>query len=197
MPNICGDSFFKIRSKNFVITPAYGQLLSDATGLINRLDIQTSGHNFEVVLTSNFDLVDYSFDKNNKQLTINLDSGLDDNLGELVIPTTLLNGDLTFYLNDEEFFPNIQSSEKVHFVTLKFSGIGSNVLSISGTEYLVGLDEIVPIQNDSSPSSTDSDFLPPNGQFDTTSSENNLIWLIVGGIVAAIIVVVAIKFVKK
>ena len=181
----------------FVITPAYGQLLSDATGLINRLDIQTSGHNFEVVLTSNFDLVDYSFDKNNKQLTINLDSGLENNLGEIVIPSALLNGDLTFYLNDEEFFPNIQSSEKVHFVTLKFSGIGSNVLSISGTEYLVGLDEIVPIQNDSSPSSTDSDFLPPNGQFDTTSSENNLIWLIVGGIVAAIIVVVAIKFVKK
>ena len=181
----------------FVITPAYGQLLSDATGLINRLDIQTSGHNFEVVLTSNFDLVDYSFDKNNKQLTINLDSGLDDNLGELVIPTTLLNGDLTFYLNDEEFFPKIQSSEKVHFVTLKFSGIGSNVLSISGTEYLVGLDEIVPIQNDSSPSSPDSDFLPPNGQFDTTSSDNNLIWLIVGGIVVAIIAVAAIKFVKK
>ena len=181
----------------FVITPAYGQLLSDATGLINRLDIQTSGHNFEVILTSNFDLVDYSFDKNNKQLTINLDSGLDDNLGELVIPTTLLNGDLTFYLNDEEFFPKIQSSEKVHFVTLKFSGSGSNVLSVSGTEYLVGLDEIVPIQNDSSTSSTDSDFMPPNGQFDTTSSDNNLIWLIVGGIVVAIIAVAAIKFVKN
>ena len=181
----------------FVITPAYGQLLSDATGLINRLDIQTSGHNFEVILTSNFDLVDYSFDKNNKQLTINLDSGLDDNLGELVIPTTLLNGDLTFYLNDEEFFPKIQSSEKVHFVTLKFSGSGSNVLSISGTEYLVGLDEITVNQNDSLTSSVDSDFLPSDREFDTTSSENNLIWLIVGGIVAAIIVVVAIKFVKK
>ena len=181
----------------FVVTPVYGQLLSDATGLINRLDIQTSGHNFEVVLTSNFDLVDYSFDKNNKQLTINLDSGLDDNLGELVIPTTLLNGDLTFYLNDEEFFPKIQSSEKVHFVTLKFSGSGSNVLSISGTEYLVGLDEITVNQNDSLNSSVDSDFLPSDREFDTTSSENNLIWLIVGGIVAAIIVVVAIKFVKK
>ena len=181
----------------FVVTPVYGQLLSDATGLINRLDIQTSGHNFEVILTSNFDLVDYSFDKNNKQLTINLDSGLDDNLGELVIPTTLLNGDLTFYLNDEEFFPKIQSSEKVHFVTLKFSGSGSNVLSISGTEYLVGLDEITVNQNDSLTSSVDSDFLPSDREFDTTSSENNLIWLIVGGIVAAIIVVVAIKFVKK
>ena len=181
----------------FVITPAYGQLLSDTTGLINRIDIQTSGHNFEVVLTSNFDLVDYSFDKNKKQLIINLDSGLDNNLGELVIPSTLLNGDLIFYLDNEEFFPKIQSDERVHFITLKFSGIGSHVLSVSGTEYLVGLDEIVPIQNDSSTSSTDSDFMPPNGQFDTTSSDNNLIWLIVGGIVVAIIAVAAIKFVKK
>ena len=181
----------------FVITPAYGQLLSDATGLINRLDIQTSGYNFEVVLTANFDLVDYSFDKNSKQLTMYLDSGLENNLGEIVIPSALLNGDLTFYLNDEEFYPNIQSSEKVHFVTLKFSGSGSNVLSISGTEYLVDLGEIVPIQNDSSPLSPDSDFMPPDGQFDTTSSDNNLIWLIVGGIVVAIIAVAAIKFVKK
>ena len=181
----------------FVITPAYGQLLSDATGLINRLDIQTSGHNFEVILTANFDLIDYSFDKNSKQLTMYLDSGLENNLGEIVIPSALLNGDLTFYLNDEEFFPKIQSSEKVHFITLKFSGSGSNVLSISGTEYLVDLDEITTIQNDFSPSSPDSDFMPPNGQFDTTSSDNNLIWLIVGGIVVAIIAVAAIKFVKK
>ena len=181
----------------FVITPPYGQLLSDATGLINRLDIQTSGYNFEVVLTANFDLVDYSFDKNSKQLTMYLDSGLENNLGEIVIPSALLNGDLTFSLNDEEFFPKIQSSEKVHFVTLKFSGSGSNVLSISGTEYLVDLGEIVPIQNDSSPLSPDSDFMPPDGQFDTTSSDNNLIWLIVGGIVVAIIAVTAIKFVKK
>ena len=179
-----------------VITPAYGQL-SDATGLINRLNIETSGHNFEVILTSNFDLVDYDFDKSKKQLIFYFDSGLENNLGELVIPSTLLNGDLTFFLNDKEFFPKIQSSERVHFITLDFSGIGSNVLSIIGTEYLVGLDEITVNQNDSLNSSVDSDFLPSNREFDTTSTENNLIWLIVGGIVAAIIVVVAIKFVKK
>ena len=179
-----------------VITPAYGQL-SDATGLINRLNIETSGHNFEVILTSNFDLVDYDFDKNKKQLILYFDSGLENNLGEIVIPSTLLNGDFTFFLNDQEFFPKIQSSERVHFITLEFSGIGSNVLSITGTEYLVGLDEIIANQNDSLDSSVDSDFLPSDGQFGTTSSDNNLIWLIVGGIVSAIIVVVAIKFVKK
>jgi len=180
----------------FVITPAYGQLLSDATGLINRIDIQTSGHDFEVVLTSNFDLVDYSFDKNSKKLTLYLDSGLENNLGELVIPSILLNGDLTFYLNEQEFFPKIQSSERIHFITMEFSGSGSNVISISGTEYLVGMDEITPLENDSSETSAD-DFLSPDGKFDTTPSDDNLIWLIVGGIVVAIVVVVAIKFVKK
>ena len=56
------------------MTPAYGQL-SDATGLINRIDIQTSGHDFEVTLTSNFDLVDSSFDKSSRQLILYLDSG--------------------------------------------------------------------------------------------------------------------------
>ena len=180
----------------FVITPAYGQFLTDATGLVNRLDVQTSGYDFEVVLTSNFDLVDYGFDKNSKQLTLYLDSGLENNLAELVIPSTLLNGDFTFYLNDQEFFPKIQSSERIHFITLEFSGSGSNVISISGSEYLVGLDEI--IQNEYVSSNTfDDDFLPPDGKFDTTPSDDYLVWLIVGGTVVAVVVVAAIKFVKK
>ena len=178
-----------------IITPAYGQL-SDATGLINRIDIQTSGHDFEVVLTANFDLVDYGFDKNNKQLILYLDSGLENNLGEIVIPSKLLNGDFTFFLNDQEFFPKIQSSERVHFITLDFAGTGSNVISITGSEYLVGLDKIVPIQNNSS-EKIDGDFLPPTGEFDTTPSNDYLIWLMVGGIIVVIVVFVGVKFLKK
>ena len=180
----------------FVINPAYGQPLSDATGLINRLDIQTSDHDFEVVLTSNFDLVDYNFDKNNKQLTLYLDSGLENNLGEIIIPSNLLNGDFTFFLNDQEFFPKILSSERVHFITLKFTGFGSHVLSISASEYLVGLDEIDPIQNTSS-EKIDDDFLPPNGEFDTTPSNDYFVWLILGGIVVVIVIFIGIKFLKN
>ena len=180
----------------FIISPAYGQLLSDATGLINRIDIQTSGYDFEVVLTANFDLVDYTFDKNSKQITLYLDSGLENNLGEIVIPSTLLNGDFTFFLNDQEFFPKILSSERVHFITLKFTGVGSHVLSISGSEYLVGLDEIPSIQNNSS-EKIDNDFLPPVGDFDTTPSNDYLVWFLVGGIVVVMIVFVGIKFLKK
>ena len=179
----------------FIITPAYGQL-SDATGLISRIDIESSGYNFEVVLTSNFDLIDSSFDKNNKQLTLYLDSGLENNLGELVIPANLLNGDFTFYLNDQEFFPKIQSSERVHFITMEFTGSGSNTISISGSEYLIGLDEITPNQNNSS-ETIDDDFLPPSKDFDTTPSNDYLIWLIVGGIVVVIVVFGGIKFFKN
>ena len=174
----------------------YGQLLSDATGLISRINIESSGYNFEVVLTSNFDLIDSSFDKDNKQLILYVDSGLENNLGELVIPANLLNGDFTFFVNDQEFFPKIQSSERVHFITLEFAGTGSNVISITGSEYLVGLDEIAPIQNNSS-EKIDGDFLPPEGEFDTTPSNDYLIWLMVGGIVVVIVAFVAIKFVKK
>ena len=180
----------------FTITPAYGQL-SDATGLINRMDIQTSGYDFEVVLTSNFYLVDFSFDKNSKQLILSLDSGLENNLGELVIPSTLLNGDFTFHLNEQEFFPKIKSSEKVHFITFEFTGSGSNIISITGSEYLVGLDEMTPNGNNSLDSFTDNDFLPPDRQFDTTPTDDYFAWVI-GAVIAITIGIIAVKkFLKK
>ena len=180
----------------FVLTPVHGQLLSDTTGLINRIDIQTSGYDFEVVLTANFDLLDYDFDINNKQLTLYLDSGLENNLGEIIIPATLLSGDFRFYLNDQEFFPKIQSDEKISFTTMNFSGLGNNVVKIIGTEYLSGLDDIISIENNSS-KSLDNDFLPPDVQSSETLSGDYLIWLIVGGIVIVIAVFGVTKFLKN
>ena len=180
----------------FVLTPVHGQLLSDATGLINRIDIQTSDYDFEVVLTANFDLLDYNFDKNNKQLTLYLDNGLENNLGEIIIPATLLSGDFRFYLNDQEFFPKVQSDEKINFITLNFTGLGNNVVKIIGTEYLSGLDDITPIENNSS-KSLDNDFLPPDVQSNETLSDDYLIWLIVGGILIVITMFVVIKFLKN
>ena len=160
------------------------------------MDIQTSGYDFEVVLTANFDLLDYAFDINNKQLTLYFDSGLENNLGEIIIPATLLSGDFRFYLNDQEFFPKIQSDEKISFTTMNFPGLGNNVVKIIGTEYLSGLDDIIPIENNSS-KSLDNDFLPPDGQSTQTLSDDYLIWLIVGGIVIVIAVFGVTKFLKN
>ena len=173
----------------FVVTPAYAQSLSDATGLINRLDIETSGHIFEIKLTSNFDLNDFIFNKDQKQLTLYFESTLDNNLAELIIPKNLLSGDFTFYLNDQEFFPKIQSNEIISFITLEFSGSGNNVVKIIATEYLTGLTEIIPIENDVSILSETTK--------NEKSSDDYFIWFILGGIVIIIVIFAGIKILKK
>ncbi|HII04584.1 MAG TPA: hypothetical protein HA347_01225 [Nitrosopumilus sp.] len=109
----------------FVITPVSGQPLSDATGIINRLDVQTSGYAFEIKLTSNFDLTDYTFDKDEKQITLYFDSALENNLAEIIIPKDLLSGNFMFYLNDQEFLPRVESNKQISFITLNFTGSGT------------------------------------------------------------------------
>ena len=69
----------------FALTPAYGQL-SDATGLVNRLDVQTAGHSFEVKVTANFDISNFEFIEDEKKLTLYIQSGLENNLGEILVP---------------------------------------------------------------------------------------------------------------
>jgi hypothetical protein len=49
-----------------VVTPAFGQLLSDKTGLVNRLDVKTGGYAFEVETVANFDIQDFKFDESTK-----------------------------------------------------------------------------------------------------------------------------------
>ena len=174
----------------FLITPVHGQLnLSDATGLINRLDVETSGHVFEIKLVSNFDLTNYNFDKDEKQLILYFDSSLENNLGEIIIPVNLLSGNFKFHLNDQEFFPKIQSNEKIHFITLNFTSLGPNVITISGTEYLSGLTELAPIKNDISISNEIS--------VNEMPSNNFIIWLIIGGILIIIVIFIGIKILKN
>ena len=181
----------------FVVAPAFAQMpLSDATGFINRLNVETSGHVFEIKLVSNFDLTDYTFEKDNQELIIYVESGLENNLGEIMIPTTLLNGNFMFILNDQEFFPKIQSNEKIHFITMNFTGSGSNVISITGSEYLIGLSEITPDEN-KIPQTLDNDFLPPDGEVGGNSSNFYLLWLAVGGILITVVVFAVSKFLKN
>ena len=169
----------------FVVTPAYAQSLSDATGLINRLDIQTSGHSFEIKLTSNFDLTDYTFDKNEKQITLYFDSALENNLAEIIIPKDLLSGNFMFYLNDQEFLPRVESNEKISFITLNFTGSGNNVVKIIGSEYLVGLDPIV--SNYTLP-------LDPKSIFD-----DYFVWIVLGSALIVIVpcIVIIVRKIKK
>ena len=130
-----------------VVTPAFG-LLSDKTGLVNRLDVKTGGYAFEVETVANFDIQDFNFDEEQKRLTLYVSSSLENNLGEVYLPQTLLSGNLTFYINGQEYFPTIKPNDDISFITLNFTGSGDNKIEIIGTNYLQGVNQTsIPIEN--------------------------------------------------
>ena len=132
-----------------VVTPAFG-LLSDKTGLVNRLDVKTGGYTFEVETVANFDIQDFKFDEEQKRLTLYVSSSLENNLGEIYLPQTLLSGNFTFYINGEKYFPTIKINDNISFITLNFIGSGDNKIEIIGTDYLQGVNQtFTPIENES------------------------------------------------
>ncbi len=124
-----------------IVTPAFGQLLSDKTGLVNRFDVETSGYTFEIKTVSNFEVIEHEFDKDEKRLTIFINSGLENNLGEITIPQLLLSGNFTFYLNDMQYNQKIKSNEKISFITLNFTGTGDNKIDIIATNTFARVEE--------------------------------------------------------
>jgi hypothetical protein len=178
---------FVIVALVFVVTPVHGQLLSDATGLVNRLDVEIGGQTFEVKTVSNFDIRDFEFDDDDKRLTIFISSGLENNLGDLIIPQSLLGGNMTFYLNDEEYFPNMDNTERVTFVTLNFTGSGDNKLDVFGTDYFFGLTE--KAEEDQ------NEYLPVEQPAE--NADDPTMWIVLTAILIGIVMFAAIKIKKK
>ena len=132
----------------------HAQVLSDATGLVNRIDVETGGHIFEVQVVSNFQITDSEFDDKNNKLILYIESGLENNLGEIVIPQEIFDGELIFYLDDKEINPKINSSESISFVTLEFSDVGNHILEILDAAPLANLPTINNLQNEESADSS-------------------------------------------
>ena len=131
-----------------VVTPSFGQL-SDKPGLVNRLDVKTGGYTFEVETVANFDIQDFEFDEEQKRLTLYVSSSLENNLGEVYLPQTLLSGNFTFYINGQEYFPTIKLNDDISFITLNFTGSDNNKIEIIGTDYLQGVNQTsIPIENE-------------------------------------------------
>lgn len=113
----------------------FGQYF-DTPGFVNRFPINTGGSVFEVKAVSSFDIPDYQFNSTEKRLSFIISSSVSNNLAEFEIPKNLINGNFTFYLNNEEIFPDVKTNELISFITLKFLGSGLHKLDIIGTTYL-------------------------------------------------------------
>jgi len=118
------------------LSPIAFAQLGDKTGLVQRLSIETDGYNFEVETVSSFDVTDYEFSSDEKRLTMFISSTVQNNLAEIQIPKNLINGNFTFYLNDEQIEADVKGNEQISFITLEFPGDGFHKLDIIGTTYL-------------------------------------------------------------
>jgi hypothetical protein len=112
-----------------IVAPAFGEPLSDRTGLKSSFDIDVDGKTFVVETVANFDIRNVSFEDN--KLVFNIVSSLKDNLGEIQIPQNVTKGDLHFYLDNQTILPKILQNQKISFVTLEFTGNGTHKLEMT------------------------------------------------------------------
>jgi len=124
--------------------PAFGQYF-DTPGFVNRFPVETGGYIFEVQTVSSFAIPDYQFSSEEKRLSFIISTSVSNNLAEIQIPKNLINGNFTFYLNDQEIFADVKTNEKISFITIEFPGKGLHKLDIIGTTYLPEFSEIAPL----------------------------------------------------
>tara|TARA_B100000029_G_scaffold375343_1_gene369715 strand:- start:341 stop:832 length:492 start_codon:yes stop_codon:yes gene_type:complete len=128
------------------IPSALGLVLSDeGTGLKQTFIVETGGYDFPVQITGNLDVTELSFDKDTKTITIDINSSLNDNILEILIPKNLINGEFTFFLDGLEVFPKVVLLTNDAFITLEFKGVGVHTLDVIGTTYLPEFAEVAPI----------------------------------------------------
>jgi hypothetical protein len=110
--------------------------LSDMTGLKYTFPVKTDERTFTVEATGNLHVSNLNFDKNDKSITLDITSSIENNILEVVIPKSLISGDFKFYLDDTELFPKFTKGKNSIFVTIEFSALGDHEIKLQGTTYL-------------------------------------------------------------
>ena len=106
-------------------------------GFVNKYVISADGDNFEITFTANFLVSSHAFNANTKTLQFNIESGLDEeNVGEIIIPQDLIDGELTILLDGKEIPAKINKTNKSSIVSIEFDGKGKYTLDITPTKYL-------------------------------------------------------------
>jgi hypothetical protein len=120
----------------FSVPAAHAVPLSDMTGLRFTFPVKTDDRLFTIEATGNFHINSLDFDKNEKSITLDITSSIENNILEIVIPTSLIGGDFRYYLDDIELFPISKQGKNSIFIEIDFIGIGKHEIKFQGTTYL-------------------------------------------------------------
>ena len=106
-------------------------------GFVNKYTVSASGYDFEIVFTANFLISSHAFSASDKTIQFNIESGLEEgNIGEIVIPRDLIDGEFTILLDDDEISHTINKTERSSVISIKFHGKGEHTIDITATKYL-------------------------------------------------------------
>ena len=120
----------------FSVPAVHAVPLSDMTGLKFTFPVKTDDRSFTIEATANFQITNLDFNKNKKTIILDASSSIENNIMEIVIPTSLIGGDFKFYLDDIELFPKSKQGKNSLFVEIDFIGIGKHEIKFQGTTYL-------------------------------------------------------------
>ena len=123
-------------------------------GVVNKYMINTEEGIFEVTAITNFLISSHTFSANEKMLHFDIVSNFDhENIGEIIIPLDLIDGEFTILLDGKEISPycwnedysacsdvsvEVIKSTKSSVITIEFDGKGERTIDISPTENLAG-----------------------------------------------------------
>ena len=93
--------------------------------------ITVDGENYEVIFGSNFAVSSPTFSASDRMLQFNIETSLESkNIGEIVIPRTLMDGEFTVLLDDNEITYHLSDSSKISVISIIFDGKGKHTLDI-------------------------------------------------------------------
>ena len=100
-------------------------------GFINRYVITVNEQDFEILFGSNFLISSHTFSASDRMLQFNIETSLDSqNIGEIIIPRTLMDGEFTVLLDDKEITYHLSDSSKISVISIVFDGKGKHTLDI-------------------------------------------------------------------
>ena len=118
-----------------IFPPAFGVPLAEKTGLKFSSSVNAYDDIFVVEGTANFDVKHINFDQQNKLLVLTIESSLEYNLMEIIIPKKLIGDQPIFLVDGTQIEADLKKGSDNTFTTLEFSGIGRHSLTISESAY--------------------------------------------------------------
>jgi hypothetical protein len=100
-------------------------------GFMSRYMIAVDGQSYEVIFGSNFNISSHTFSASDRTLQFNIETSLESqNVGEIIIPLALMDGEFTVLLNGKEITHHLSDSTKVSVISIVFDGKGKHTLDI-------------------------------------------------------------------